>query len=351
MGKLSRDEYFKLYDEKLKAEYFKGTCPLPDDPSIRDDFLKLKDAWKRLNKEESRFNRGFIIAEIDKRHSDNPELFNYIEPNPDNSEEAEDCLLYCLNEGLYNAVRKAADYKKGKLDLALMFYASEYPTSFGFRCDEIPSSQISASLIRGGANPHAIIETQMPTVDNKAKEEKAQNTPFMYFLEKTAQSGKQPVIPSPERFSEFYDGCPFTLKDPQGETLFSLFIKRRLYKKAEELLSLMSKTLSPKEMNEAINIRRVDVHFKEVEKRYIDVIEKLTFEKGDVAGVQKAQDNRKKMQQVQEKIHQFVEKNKQAAKNNAEEKKKAEKSANTPTQPEKNINPKVVELVQATFDF
>ena len=270
----------------------------------------------------------------------NSEVFDYIEPNPDNPEEAEDCLLYCLNEGLYNAVCGPAFYKKDKLDLALMFYASEYPNSFGIQRREIPASSVSVSLLREGADPHAVIETQMPTVDNKEKEEIAQNTPFMYFLEKTTESGVKPFIPSPATSPKFYEGCPFTLKNPQGETLFSLFIKRRLYKQAGELMTLMSKTLSPKEVNEAINIRRVDVHFKEVEKRYIDVIERLTFEKGDVEGTQKARDNRENMRKTQEKIHQLFQKNQKAMK-------KRQKEGTE----EQNINPKIVETYQPTFDF
>ena len=341
MGKLSRDEYFKLYDKKLEEAYFSDALSLPDNPCVKRKLLDVRKTLHHLNNTKDDLFRYSIKSGIDWAHENNPNLLKYVDT------EGKDCLLYCLDNNLAFAIRAVADnLPREKVNLALMFYASNFYASFGFYSKSIyPSSPSSATLIyKAKANPHAIIETEMPTVDDKEKKEIAQNTPFMYFLEKNSDKERRPIVPSPAKFSYFYDGCPFTLKNPQGETLFSLFIKRHLYKEAEELLNLMSdsipRTLSPKEMNEAINIQRIDAHFRKAQKGYSVASEISTYVEGNIPKTEGIEGHRKKTEKLKDKIHKVYEENK-----------KAEKSTNTPTQPEKNINPKVVELVQATFDF
>lgn len=350
MGRLSQDEYFKLYDKKLREAYFSDALLLPDDPCVKYKLLDVRKTLHRLNDTTDKLFRYTTKSGIDWAHENNPNLLKYIDT------EGKDCLLYCLDNNFANAIHAVADnLPQEKVDLALMFYASDFYASFGFRSKEIyPSSPSSATLIyKAKANPHAIIETEMPTVDDKEKKEIARNTPFMYFLEKNSNKEGKPFIPSPARFPYFYEDCPFTLKNPQGETLFSLFIKRHLYREAEELLDLMSDSiphaLSPKEMNDAINIQRTDAHFREAEKGYGFTTERSMYVEGNIKKTESIEDNRRKMRKLGKKIHDVYEENKKAI----DENKKAEKRATKESQKsqEKAVEKKVAQWYQATFDF
>ena len=53
MGKLSKYEYFKLYDEKLKDEYFDDMKPLPKDSFSRGEYSRLKETFRHLNDTKS----------------------------------------------------------------------------------------------------------------------------------------------------------------------------------------------------------------------------------------------------------------------------------------------------------
>lgn len=348
MKKLSHKEYFELYDKKLQDAYFSDAQLLPDDSVIKCRFLELRKTLHRLNKESDRFFRYTIRSGIDRTLEDHPDLIKYIDGN------GKDCLLYCLDNDLPHAVYATAlNLPQEKVDLALMFYASDSYGSFGFYSDKIPhSSPVSAFLInQGKADPQAVIETEMPCINDKEKKEIVQNTPLMYFLEKNSDKKNKPFIPSPDRFPEFYEGCPFTLKNPQGETLFSLLIKRRLYTVADELLTLMSETLSPEEMNKAINMPRVDAHFRKIERQYGLASERSLFVEGNTRKAGNIGDNREKMRDFKEKIHNVYKKNQEAIAENKKAEKKALKQSQTQKSQE-TVTKKVVELYQPNlFDF
>lgn len=136
---------------------------------------------------------------------------------------------------------------------------------------------IARRLINAGANPHGIIEVNVPQKGKKELFKKGKNTPFMFFFERHEQPNHQNrfvefKFPFPDKdfipFAEFYstphskgDKTFLTHKNEDGETLFSLMIKYHRFKQAMLLLNFLKDNPTKADFYKAVNFSQVKKHF------------------------------------------------------------------------------------------
>ena len=265
--------YRCLYLKQLEDTFFKYSR---EKASFDEEEYSLFNMIRQIILDNKEKTNPQNIAGLLHRHSNPRGVVNHVAMTHDKNGEKIPYTLITMAIELkaYQLLSVFMPYlNQFQKDLLLM---TEGTKEESFACFQ--PMDIARRLINEGANPHGIVEVDVPQRGNKKLLKKGKNTPFMFFFERHEQPPHKNhfidfKIPYPDKdfppFADFYsrphkkeDKTFFTHKNEDGETLFSLMIKYQRFKQAILLLDFLKENPTVADFHRALNFPQVEKHFK-----------------------------------------------------------------------------------------
>lgn len=264
--------YRRLYLERLKEAFFQRSR---EKASFTDEEYGLFNSIRQIILEHRDKTDPRNIAGLLYRHEDPCGVVNHVAMTHDENGRPMPytLLTMAIDLKVYQLLSVFMPYLDQSQKNLLLMTEGTNEESFG--CFQ--PVDLARRLINEGANPHGIVQVDVPQRGNKNLLKLAKNTPFMFFFERHEQDARQNhsayfKFPYPNKnfppFAEFYtmphtpsDQTVLTHKNEDGETLFSLMIKHRCFNQAMALLDFLKENPNMAAFQKALNFAQVEKHF------------------------------------------------------------------------------------------